>query len=54
MGTPFSDVRYGLRLLLQKPGTAAVAILALTVGIGASTAVLSVVKPIDGMKRLAS
>src|SRR5438874_73012 len=35
------DVRFGLRLLRRNPGFSAVAILCLTLGIGANTAVLS-------------
>jgi ABC-type antimicrobial peptide transport system permease subunit len=39
----FQDVRYGIRTFIRQSGFALTAVLALTLGIGANTAVFSVV-----------
>jgi putative ABC transport system permease protein len=44
--TLWQDLQYGLRMLMKKPGSAAVAVVTLALGIGATTAIFSAVKPI--------
>ena len=46
MRTLIQDAKYGLRILLKNPGFTAVAILTLTLGIGASTAIFTVVNAV--------
>ncbi len=46
MKTLIQDVRFGIRMLLKKPGLTLIAVITLALGIGASTAIFSAVNPI--------
>jgi putative ABC transport system permease protein len=46
MATLFQDIRYGIRMLVKTPAMTAIVILALALGIGANTAIFSVINTV--------